>query len=308
MPASQHSGKISTHTDDNEIVIKSAIADSSTSTTYALQQQALRIVQAMQTTLDVYDLVKRFSKELKAILPFHSFLYKNDTTQHEYQEGLVQPHKATYNLSIEEQSLGEITVTKETPFEPKEIELLENALSQVMYPLKNAIQYHEALVSSLTCALTGLGNRHAYDLAIKRELEFCSRHELDLSLLVCDLDKFKRINDTYGHSAGDMVIKETGQVIAQVCRDSDIVFRIGGEEYVIILKNTDPEGAKTLADRIRHALKEHAFVWQDQALHLTISVGISHLTQNDTTQSLFERADGALYSAKRKGGNHSIVE
>ena len=270
---------------------------------YALQQQALRIAHAMQTSLDAYYLIKRFADEIKALLDHSSFSYNHEESEHHYEEGKIQPHSLHYDLSIGEETLGHIDITRETPFTQRELEAFENAVAHLVYPLRNSIKYHEAVIHSLTDPLTRLGNRLAYNNAIAREFEYAVRHHSPLTLVVCDIDKFKSINDTYGHCAGDKVIIEMGQLLKKACRDSDIVFRIGGEEFVILLGHTETQGAQTLTQRLLKDIQNHDFIWDDKELTVTLSLGIACYQEKDTITSLFHRADQALYLSKKAGGN-----
>ncbi len=306
--SSSHRTNILAKTKESHVVLKSKAPDAQPTVTYALQQQALRIAHAMQTTLDIYHLLQRFNRELKDIVPFHSFEYNNEESKHHYLDGTIHKHTVSYAFNVEQQALGDLTLTRNEAFSEQEILLIENALSQLMLPLRNSLSYHDALVSSLTDPLTQLGNRQAYDCAIKKEFEFCKRHQINLSLLICDLDKFKKINDTYGHKAGDAVLIATASIMASACRDSDIVFRYGGEEFAIILKNCDQHGAKALADRIREALTAHTVQFHDQLIKVSTSIGLAHLQSQDSPDSLFERADSALYEAKTQGGNRAVFK
>lgn len=266
-------------------------------------QHALRIAHAMQTSLDAYYLIKRFADELKALVPYSSFSYSHDESDHHYHEGKIQPHVIHYSLKIEEEHFGHIELSRSEKFSEREIEAFTNAMSLLVYPLRNSIKYHKAVIHSLTDPLTRLGNRLAYNNTMLRELEFASRHDSPLALIVCDIDKFKSINDTYGHCAGDRVIADLGQVLREVCRNSDIVFRIGGEEFVIVLSHTDLEGAQTLANRVLRDIRIHNFHWQEQSITVTLSLGISCYQHQDTTTTLFQRADQALYLSKKAGGD-----
>ncbi len=147
--------------------------------------------------------------------------------------------------------------------------------------------------------LTGLYNRYEFQQRVTEEFRRAQRYENPLSLLVLDLDHFKRINDTYGHHQGDEVLKQLSEVIRQNVRDVDIPARWGGEEFVIITPETDWQEAKLLAERIRHAVAHHDFGVGE----LTISIGVSGLRSVDTPEDIFKRADAAMYLAKRRGRN-----
>lgn len=298
-PSNQHS--IQKHLD---ISLQHQVVEDSTYQNAALQQQALKISRAMQTTLDLYGLLRKFTAEIKSYVNLHSVHYKHPESQHEYLDGTVQMHKLQYNLKIEEEQLGRLIFSRDSVFNEDEISIIENAISQLMFPLKNSLAYHKALMSSLTCPLTGLGNRHAYDVAIAKEVEFCKRHEINLSLLILDLDKFKQINDTHGHLAGDKVLQETANRLMTECRDSDILFRYGGEEFAVILKNCDLDGAYKIANRLASALSATPVEFDNLKLMISTCIGIACLQPQQSSQDLFAQADRALYQAKNLGPNH----
>ncbi|MCX7717726.1 MAG: diguanylate cyclase [Candidatus Sumerlaeaceae bacterium] len=157
-------------------------------------------------------------------------------------------------------------------------------------------------------ALTGLRNRRDFLDRLTVEVERAHRYNHDLSLIILDVDEFKQINDTHGHPVGDAVLARTGVIIRDIIRTSDIAARYGGDEFCIILPQTDLEGARALAERIRKALANATFSDQVAALQVTCSVGISRLGGNITNHStLLNGADRALYQAKRLGRNRTEV-
>jgi len=155
--------------------------------------------------------------------------------------------------------------------------------------------------------LTGVNNRAAMDSTLSRELELARRHKTPLTLVTLDIDKFKRINDTHGHLAGDHVLKNVVNTVAECIRSSDILFRYGGEEFTIILSNTGIRGATLLAERIRKAIESRTITVNNQRIPLTISIGLATADASDTHESLFDKADAALYQAKSAGRNCVIA-
>jgi len=121
--------------------------------------------------------------------------------------------------------------------------------------------------------------------------------------MMLDIDHFKKINDTYGHLAGDFVLKEIAKIVKNLIRKSDICGRFGGEEFVILLPNTKLSGAMKLAERIRETIQNHTFDFNGKKINVTVSIGITSVGVNDSYESLISRADEALYEAKEKGRN-----
>ena len=148
--------------------------------------------------------------------------------------------------------------------------------------------------------LTGLYNRHFLDLVVMDEFERARRYELPLSGALLDLDHFKRVNDTWGHPVGDSVLKYTAELIHGHIRRSDYAIRIGGEEFLILMPNTDLEGAYLNAEKIRKAVEEAEF---STVGHITASLGVAERRVDDNYQMLYEKIDRALYQAKEGGRN-----
>jgi diguanylate cyclase len=162
----------------------------------------------------------------------------------------------------------------------------------------------------LTDPLTGCLNRRGLDQALAREIARASRSGSNLSLLALDLDHFKEINDTYGHIAGDVVLRQVGALLAQTARAGDMVARTGGEEFTVLLPDTDADGAYQSAMRICETVRTHAFMVNGKRLHLTISVGVVSSTAvggDAVGTNLKEHADEALYTAKRAGRDRVSV-
>ena len=152
--------------------------------------------------------------------------------------------------------------------------------------------------------VTGLFNRRYFDRSIAVEIARAGRERSPLSLLICDVDRFKEVNDTWGHAAGDRVLNELAGVLADMGRKTDIVTRFGGEEFCFLLPNTKPEWAKLVAERVR-AKVEATSVRLDsgEMLRVTASIGISTYRAGETAGQFVQRADEALYRAKGLGRN-----
>jgi diguanylate cyclase (GGDEF)-like protein len=180
---------------------------------------------------------------------------------------------------------------------------LQSLASQAAIAVENVVLHNEAQLASLTDPLTGLWNVRYLTMVINQEIERAARFDRSLSLLMLDLDHFKRVNDTYGHGRGDAVLVEFARRLRLQVREVDTVARYGGEEFVVVLPETSIEGAARLAERIGAAVRGVPFeVDQGLELEVTVSVGTSVFPVNGTTAPLLLRAaDTALYAAKGAG-------
>lgn len=172
------------------------------------------------------------------------------------------------------------------------------------------IQKSEAQLQHLALydALTGWSNRHAFDDAGHREFLMAIRYNRPLTVLSLDLDHFKRINDTYGHAAGDVVLRTITRLWADTLRGTDVRGRVGGEEFVVILPGTDAEQSFVLATRLLHAAREAVVRVESDAIRVTCSIGAATASPFDYTfEDVLRRSDAALYAAKRQGRDRVVV-
>lgn len=154
-----------------------------------------------------------------------------------------------------------------------------------------------------TDSLTGLANRRAFDDELKRRIDEWGRKRTPLSLVMLDIDFFKRLNDTYGHQAGDDVLRQVSATLRQLARQMDLPCRYGGEEFAIVLPATDTNGACTVAERIRSAVEELVVPCDGRLVRATCSLGVAEVRSGDDNLRLIRRADEALYRSKNQGRN-----
>ena len=191
----------------------------------------------------------------------------------------------------------------------KAIESLAKRVVQIeteSQQLKNAII--EERQKALKDALTGIPNRLAYEEKIEDEYSRWKRYGNNLSLALIDIDDFKKINDQYGHSAGDKVLKTVARVSDEKIRTSDFIARFGGEEFVLIFPNTKIDEAGTAAENLRKTIESCVFHYKKKAVPITVSIGIAEFQDEDDIDAVLNRADSALYSAKSAGKNRYAVE
>jgi diguanylate cyclase len=169
----------------------------------------------------------------------------------------------------------------------------------------------QARREAFTDALTGIGNRRCFDLALAQHVERAASGEVELCLLLVDIDHFKRFNDTYGHQIGDQVLKVVGAKLKQMSRDYDTPARYGGEEFALLMLGAPFDVAMRRADQLREALANNFLrnkATGDMYGQITVSVGVSKFRPTDAVESFVGRADAALYQAKTEGRNRVVAE
>lgn len=168
--------------------------------------------------------------------------------------------------------------------------------------------YTQTKQMSLTDPLTKLFNRRHFEAEFEREFKRAKRYNNPLSIAVADIDFFKQVNDNYGHLCGDYILKEIAYIITNNFRQTDLIFRYGGEEFVIILTETSGKNALIPLERLRKAVENYKFKFNKQDINITLSIGVSSNTNLETAQEMFEEADKILYDAKNNGRNQIGVK
>jgi diguanylate cyclase (GGDEF)-like protein len=212
-------------------------------------------------------------------------------------------------LRMVEDVFGAMVVVAKQPYalEKQECDLLLRYARHIVPP----IQRVRLQTQATTDVLTGLANRREFRGRLADEVERAHRYKTPLSLLMLDIDHFKRVNDTFGHPAGDAILNQIGVILSQVPRATDFAARYGGEEMAVICPQTGTEAAAILAERIRARVEGTLFALPDgESLRVTVSVGVATLPDHaHDADALLARADDALYDAKEVGRNrvHTAV-
>lgn len=269
----------------------------------------LQLSNALQTTLELSQILQLFFETAQQQLAIDGLIYRNDKLITNIELGNAARNNCHYQLVTNQDRLGELSFSRGKRFADKELYLLEVLISCLICPVRNALMYREAVQSALRDSLTGAGNRLALENTLDREIALAARHKLPLSVLAIDIDHFKKINDNFGHSAGDCVLKDVVRLMGQDCRGTDSAYRAyryGGEEFVLILNNTQTEGSMIVAERIRQHIADMTTTFEDHAIKVTVSIGVASILEGDTIASLFARADKALYQAKNNGRNQVV--
>ncbi|MCK5799824.1 MAG: diguanylate cyclase, partial [Deltaproteobacteria bacterium] len=212
-------------------------------------------------------------------------------------------------LIVQDEAIGTFVFGAEMPRRfPKRIRGMLGVISnQVAVSIENGTMYKRMEEMATTDGLTGLPNHRTFQARFSEMLARAERHGKPVSVCIADVDKFKNVNDTYGHPVGDQVLKRVAKVLARQVRKVDIVARYGGEEFAFVLEETDSVGAELLCERVREELAAQVMSSDKGAFRVTISLGVaSYPADGDDKQRLVERADQALYEAKETGRNRTV--
>ncbi|HIE08663.1 MAG TPA: sensor domain-containing diguanylate cyclase [Armatimonadetes bacterium] len=209
-------------------------------------------------------------------------------------------------LKVRGEVIGVLNVNNKPtgPFTETDKNLLMLFASQAAVAIERANLYKNLERLATTDGLTGLYVHRYFQQELAKELRRAKRYNRPLSLVMMDIDDFKRLNDTYGHPEGDLVLKEIARILRRHARQEDVVARYGGEEFAIILLETGKEGAMIAADRLRRAVEGHKFALDGKKVDVTVSAGVASFPEDaDTKRELIDKADEALLEAKRRGKN-----
>jgi len=263
------------------------------------QQLSLRL----QTSLEAERILELFYSEVQRLVPLSALSYHLASCDLRLELGERANHSAGYRLNHDGEFLGELTFRRNQRFSEDELGQLESLLASLLFPLRNALLYRAAVQSALRDPLTDTGNRIAMQQTLKREVDIARRTLQPLSVLMVDIDHFKRINDNHGHLVGDQALKAVASALKDSLRNVDMVFRYGGEEFMVLLSSTCRESASMVGERLRMAVLGIQYLVENRAIELSVSLGCASLLPGESMESLLRRADNALYVSKRDGRN-----
>jgi diguanylate cyclase (GGDEF)-like protein len=192
-------------------------------------------------------------------------------------------------------------------FSARDLDTVLSLADQAGVAIDNVVLHQEAQRLAITDGMTGIWNHRYFQLRFDQEMDRSARFRRPFCLLLCDIDDFKYVNDTYGHPQGDSVLIELARRVRSEVRDIDVLARYGGEEFVLILPETDADGGFRAAEKIRRRIFESPF-GKDRSIPVTMSIGVACFPRAGTEQiTLLRAADVALYQAKALGKNRSVV-
>lgn len=279
-------------------VAEMPVADSSDN-----YNRVLEVSHILHSSLSAEEILRQFSIEISKEVILDGLIFTNTDEQIEVQIGTGERYSLEYTITLHDSWLGQLQLSRKEPFTEDEIMKLEDFSTALVYPLLNAFSYARAIRTSFQDPLTGANNRAALQHDLERECALARRTNAPLSLLLLDIDNFKSVNDHWGHQSGDLALKEAAATVSDSTRGSDMLYRYGGEEFLVILACTPAEGAALFAERIRKNIAAMQVDSDTGCFGITTSIGVSTLNENDDISSLIRRADEALYQAKRSGRN-----
>lgn len=254
---------------------------------------------------------------IKYMLSTKNKLFIGNTESSYFKYSIPRGEKTTSMICIpvivkdEVRGIIYIDSKKTNAFSSKHEYFLNILAHEVSVAIERALNYEKIKKLTVIDELTGVYNRRKFDVDLKNSLNEAIRYVKSLSLLMIDIDFFKKYNDTHGHQKGDAVLERIGEIFLENKRNTDRVYRYGGEEFSVICSETNKENARVFAERLREVVYQNKFEGEDimePAKSLTISIGVSSFPFNSTNiEGLIKYADDALYRAKAGGRNRVIV-
>ena len=254
-----------------------------------------QLLEQLQSTLDIGKLLHIFALQASKFADFSGLYFQKAGLKVAMPGSRPAKNERKYDIKINGEFIGVLNYAINSPISLSHHKVLKELHAYLAYPMRNAIMYHQALQLAMEDALTGLGNRRYFDEQLKRAMHQANRQQKHVGLIVADLDKFKQINDTHGHKVGDTILIQFAKALLSSIRDSDSVFRFGGDEFAIIVEQASNNALELIECRIKHALTIDPTL---KEYGVACSLGSTFMTRADNEHSLFERADSILYQRK----------
>jgi len=214
--------------------------------------------------------------------------------------------RIAFPLRVGSSDFGSLIISGE-PFDAGQVETAASLVAQVVVALENERLHRVVERQALVDSLTGLANRRSLEDTLRIQLARAERFGEEISLVLADLDDFKRVNDRYGHPAGDEVLRAFAGALTGTARVMDVAGRWGGEEFALVLPATDAPGAARLAERARAAIESESLETEEGRVAVTASFGVASFPECRELRELIAAADSALYAAKRDGKNRVVI-
>jgi diguanylate cyclase (GGDEF)-like protein len=268
--------------------------------TDAIEHISYTLLNHLQTTVDPEILLAIFYQQVSQYLPLCNIRFVANNVELKVLMPNTDGYCISQRLAVNGKSLGCFKCYFTDKPRIVQVRLLKKLAKVLCYPLHNAIQYQQVKHMALTDNLTGLANRNQFETTFQHLVSCNKEKQTSFSLLVIDLDGFKTVNDQFGHQTGDLVLCSFAKVLLDCCREQDKVFRFGGDEFTILLHDTNIGSVPRIALRISKLMHACQFLAK---FGLSCSIGSALYQRFDESKQLFGRADQALYRAKGKGKN-----
>lgn len=257
--------------------------------------------------LEMEQLLDAFAQRLRNVVPFDALRFENTPLGQSFdrQFASAKDHSEfplEFSMGDQKCFLGNLTVVRHKQFLSAEVRRVNASVDALSGPLRNATMYLRACQSAYFDTLTGVPNRAALDDTLSNS----PVHSGSTALLVCDVDRFKSINDNCGHKMGDTVLQQFAGILRSNIRKSDLVYRYGGDEFVVILNDNTLEGARESAERIRKSIEQTTLHIDNACINLTTTIGLTGLRPGESLDEAFLRADAALLVGKKNGKNKVV--
>lgn len=286
-----------------QVTFLSSVAPSENIFNFSFHSQNLsdnevnKFIVRLMSSIDIDTLLQVYFSELRQLLPIVGLSVQLDQEMIHIGDIANKKLKKTLGCTIEHREFAKIVYFTQQSFSLCQTNTLQNLHHFFKMSLFNALEHRQVKRLATKDHLTSLGNRAAFDDAINKLIGVTKRTGSPFALLVLDLNKFKAVNDTYGHLQGDQILLAFSQVLANCLRDTDQAFRFGGDEFCCLLFDAEPHNINLIVDRIHEAVKSDMML---KKYNVTSSVGHACFEQGESIEHLFERADKALYTDKKQ--------
>ena len=243
------------------------------------------------------------------------YIREQDFSTSSYYRGADNPlfkkgYFVSIPLMIEQEIVGVLNINDvgQDSFDVGDLDFILNLSEFIAMSISNAVLYEQANKLAVTDGLTGISNRQSVEKSLQIEFERSKRYNSPLSLIILDVDHFKDVNDTYGHQKGDEILIAFASLLKKACRTNDIAARYGGEEFVMVLPQSNAQGAFKIAERVREEMMKISFTGNESNFAVTVSCGVAEFNKDyESINKLIAEVDQALYEAKNGGRNRTIL-
>jgi len=266
----------------------------------AAERACANLASQLRSSLDPEVILTIFKQSTRQYLPLCNLAFHADNCTLTAELSAPGNANLRFDLSDDGYALGQLECDLEQNLTMAQEVLLTQLAKVLVHPLRNALEYQKMKLLAFQDSLTGLANRNKFEHCFHQLAVSSYKKQMNFSLLIIDLDGFKRVNDKYGHQTGDFVLTHFAQLLLQFSSERAQIFRFAGDEFTILINDADKHSISCFAQEIRHALARHHSLAR---FKLSCSIGSAKFQCNDSLDSLFSRADKALFRAKRKGRN-----